>query len=792
MALDRNQAGILFKIDVDAMDGAQQIELFKGVVSGASAEIRDQFSRMGNSVQQSFSGATRSITSFGEKLGEASTNQLRGFLGQFGMVGDAASDMIPALSGSSAAMLGLAGASVAAGAALAGAAIQTMDYTGTVDDLAQMTNLTTETIQSLRLAATLSGQSFEETAQTAVIFQKKMEEAKNGNVELAATFSALGVDLNGSVDAAFKKTLESFGRVQDGSAKTAAGLDLFGKGATKLFGVMNQVGGSFDNLTARAKELGIVLDKDAINKANELADRWDILKLKMSGLTLDIGVKVIGWFDNLSDSIAKDVAQLGNLINMIDRFTGNPLSKLRQGLDSMPNQPAPTGSLDMFGRLQALRRPVVPVAPVVPTLDQSGAFSGPGIDPTTGLPYIVIPKTTKTDKTGGGAAKAAKEEKEPRLDKEKIRREYRAYRKALAEEEQKLSDEREKLRVAALDGEEARLRDKVAQMETRLVDARFQAEVAAFEKTDRAGILAQTVANLEAEKALTQKAISEMETARVRAMIRFSEAARANTQKRIADELAAEEKRLDDEAMAYELHLERIDDLRAAADARRQAALEADPSSPLNIFGKAGQDAADKGAGIFGQLGASASGALSTVSQQMGNFGTMMQDVFSGISGGLQNIIQGFIMTGKVGGAAFKQMAASIISAVVAQSAVKAIFELAEGFAASARYDFASAAQHFTAAKFYGVVAGVAAAAAVGMSAIGPGGGGGGDTQFLSESRGGGGSTMREQGSRRNEPQIIIIRAETEPGVMVSKFVQDYRQNGEARGVLRRDLLGEY
>ena len=194
----------------------------------------------------------------------------------------------------------------------------------------------------------------------------------------------------------------------------------------------------------------------------------------------------------------------------------------------------------------------------------------------------------------------------------------------------------------------------------------------------------------------------------------------------------------------------------------------------------------------FGQLGASASGALSTVSQQMGNFGTMLQDVFSGISGGLQNIIQGFIMTGKVGGAAFKQMAASIISAVVAQSAVKAIFELAEGFAASARYDFASAAQHFTAAKFYGVVAGVAAAAAVGMSAIGPGGGGGGDTQFLSESRGGGGSTMREQGNRRSEPQVIIIRAETEPVVMVSKFVQDYRQNGEARGVLRRDLLGEY
>jgi len=208
-------------------------------------------------------------------------------------------------------------------------------------------------------------------------------------------------------------------------------------------------------------------------------------------------------------------------------------------------------------------------------------------------------------------------------------------------------------------------------------------------------------------------------------------------------------------------------------------------------LGPAGQAAADRGAGIFGQLGASASEALPTVSQQMGNFGTMMQDVFSNIANGLQNVIQGFIMTGRIGGQAFKALAASIISSVVAQSAVKAIFELAEGFAAAARFDYASAMQHFTAAKFYGVVAGVAAAAAVGMAAIGPGGGEGG--QFLAQDRGGGGTMIREQGGRRSsEPQVIIIRAETEPGVMVSKVIQDYKSNGEMRSTLRRDLLGEF
>lgn len=757
MALDRNQAGLLFKIDVDTMDGAQQIELFKGVVSGASAEIREQFQRMGSSVQQSFSGATRSITSFDEKLGETSTNQLRGFLGQFGMVGDAAGDMIPALSGSSAAMLGLAGASVAAGAALAATAVKAMDYTGKVNDLAQVTNLTTETIQSLQLAATLSGQSFEEVSQTAVIFQKKIEEAKSGNEELMATFKALGVDLNGPVDAAFRQTLEKLNGLEDGSLKTAVSLDLFGKSGSKLLPVMDQVGGSFDGLITRAQELGIVLSEEDIAKSNEFADKLDILSLKMKGLTNDVGVGLINFLNDLGDAFAQ-------------AFDPAAADQMQAKLEEMQNKTRQEGTVnaDLRARLE-------------------GVDTGANAPNAMQIALEEARRKVTPAKTGGKTAATEKLVSLPSGDA--ITRAYEQYRQMIANEEKATAAQREKLRVEAIDGEEARLRDRLIQQDESI--ARARAEASAGARTGRADVLNAIVANLEAEKALTQQAISEMEAARVRAMIRFTEAARANTEKRIADEIAAEEKRLDDEAMAYELYLERIDDLKAAADARRQAALEADPSSPLNIFGKAGQDAADKGAGIFGQLGASAKGALSEVTGEIPKVAEMMNGMFSGIANGLQNMIQGFILTGKLGGAAFKAMAAQIVSALASEAAVKAIFNLAEGFAALATGLPTKAASHFTAAKIYGVVAGVAAAAAVSMAAIGPGGGSGGG-QFLSESRGGGGSTMREQGSRRNEPQVIIIRAETEPGVMVSKFVQDYRQNGEARGVLRRDLLGEY
>lgn len=758
MALDRDQVGLLFQVNADTMDARQQLELFQGVVEGMALEVRDQFQR----VNASLADTTRETGKLAQTLGDATTNQLRGFLGQFGMIGDVASDMIPALSGTTAAIVGMTGATVAAGAALAGAAMQAMDYTGQIDDLAQVTNLTTETIQSLRLAATLSGQSFEDASQSAIIFQKRIEEAKGGNEELMATFKALGVDLNGPVDAAFRQTLERMGQVADGSAKTAATLDLFGKSGAKLLPVMDQVGGSFDGLTARARELGLVLDEDAIAKSNELADRIDVLKLRMSALVTDVGIAAIRTFDNWSTAVGRVSITLRELFTNASTIIPNLKKLLAAGLLATIPGGAPVDLAKLFGG----------------EAEQTG-FQGPGIDQVTGLPELLLPGKTKPA-AGGGRAAAEKLVGLPSGDA--IARTYEAYRRAILNEEQLVERERERLRIAMIDGEEERLRDRLIQQDQAIEEAR--AAAAAGSTTARAAVLAQTVANLEAERTLILGKLDEFQVARDAKL-------EADAARELELYRQTQEAKLDE----YSAMLDREEELRQAAAARRQAELEEDPSSPLNIFGEAGQKAADRGAGIFGQLGASVKDSLKQVTGEIPKVSEMMTGMFNGIASGLQNMLQGFILTGKLGGQAFKAMAAQIISALASEAAVKAIFNLAEGFAALAVAMPTKAAQHFAAAKIYGVVAGVAAAASVGLAAIGPGGDGAGG-QFLAQDRGmgGGSAAVREQGGARrsNEPQVIIIRAETEPGVMVSKVVQDYRQNGEMRQALRRDLLGEF
>jgi hypothetical protein len=762
MALNRDQVGLTFQIDVDAMDAQQQLALFRGVVEGVAAETREQFGRMGSQIGTTFSGASRSLASFRDNLGASARGELVAFTSQFGLVGDAASGMIPALSGAGLAFAGLAAGAGVAVAGLASAASAAMTYTGQIDDLAQVSGLTTETIQSLRLAATLSGQSFEDAGTAAVIFQKQIEAAKGGNEELASTFKQLGVDINGPVDQAFRTALERLGQVEDGSGKTAIALDLFGKSGAKLLPVMDQVGGSFDGLIGRARELGLVLDQEAIDKSNKLADSIDILKLRFSAFIVDVGIGAIDAFDRIAASISGVSTSIRQLFTDASTIIPNLQKLLTASLLSTLPGGVGVDISKVFGGA-ATKTP---------------GFSGPGIDELTGLPTLKITKPTKGAK-GGADEKAAAEKAINLPTDDGVKRAYDAYIQAVIREEARAQAALDAARLAAIDDEQARLEEILRRQSEQLEAARVDAAANAFNLAT-SKMYALRVAALDQERAITLAKIDELNAAKDAKL-------EAQYAKEIEDYRTAQNRKLDEMADALNREQELID----AANARKRAAQEADVSSPLNIFGAAGQEAADRGAGIFGQLGASASSALSEVSNQMGNFGTMMTDVFNGVAGGLQNMLQNFIMTGRVGGQAFKAMAAQIISAVTAQAAVKAIFELAEGFAASARYDFASASQHFAAAKFYGVVAGVAAAAAVGISAIGPGGGGGGG-HFLTENRGGGGSVMREQGSRRNEPQVIIIRAETEPGVMVSKVIQDYKSNGEMRGVLRRDLLGEY
>ena len=95
---------------------------------------------------------------------------------------------------------------------------------------------------------------------------------------------------------------------------------------------------------------------------------------------------------------------------------------------------------------------------------------------------------------------------------------------------------------------------------------------------------------------------------------------------------------------------------------------------------------------------------------------SVSKDAIGSMVQGLGQLAATWITTGKFSAKAALQMASGIITGLAIQSGIKALFELAEGYAALANpFTAALAPMHFAAAKTYGLVAAAAGIAGIGL-----------------------------------------------------------------------------
>lgn len=180
------------------------------------------------------------------------------------------------------------------------------------------------------------------------------------------------------------------------------------------------------------------------------------------------------------------------------------------------------------------------------------------------------------------------------------------------------------------------------------------------------------------------------------------------------------------------------DAFKESLEAFKQAAIDAGkPISDLNAAFKA--------------LAQSAADAFHQMSEDQGNFATFANEAFQSLAQGIGQIVESYVLLGETGPAALRKLLAQVLAHLAAESAVKAIFELAEGFAMLFINPAASAA-HFTAAAIYGSVAGVAAVA--GRSVAGD----------LFKSKGGGGSSGSSGTGGNGELNTLTLARNAGPG----------------------------
>jgi hypothetical protein len=171
----------------------------------------------------------------------------------------------------------LAGIAASIGA-IGVASMKFIKTTDRIDKMSQSLGVSRKGFQELDYALSQSGASIDSMGMA----MRTMTEAITSNSD---SFKILGVSVNNAdgtlktQEQILKESIIAMQGLEEGVEKTALANKLFGRSSQDLMPLLNSSIGSFEQLTARASELGLViLGDDAVNSGVVLGDTLDDLK----------------------------------------------------------------------------------------------------------------------------------------------------------------------------------------------------------------------------------------------------------------------------------------------------------------------------------------------------------------------------------------------------------------------------------------------------------------------------------------------------------------------------------
>lgn len=191
---------------------------------------------------------------------------------------------------------------------LSGLVMSAVDAGGHINDLSQSAGVTTDTLQELGYAAQLNSSSMDGMAAGLGQLSRTMAEAKAGGEAQQKTFRDMGIAYR-NADGTLRATEDVLGdvadRIQsmpDGAEKTALSMDVLGKSGKDLIPTLNGGSAGLAAMSAEARDLGIVMDKETIGKLDDFGDSVDKVKMTLNGLKNQAVAALLPYLQKLADS----------------------------------------------------------------------------------------------------------------------------------------------------------------------------------------------------------------------------------------------------------------------------------------------------------------------------------------------------------------------------------------------------------------------------------------------------------------------------------------------------------
>ncbi len=203
---------------------------------------------------------------------------------------------------------------------------------GAIDAADEMSKLSVKTgiamgdISGLELAFRLGGA---ESGAFATSMSKLAKQVVEGN----DAFKLLGIETRNadgtvrSMKDVLYDTADAFQETEDGTAKTALAIQLFGKSGADLIPILNGGSEGLRDMDEMAKKLGLTMDEETGKKAELFNDTLDLIGLSLQGVARQVATEMLPTLASLAGTFLENITNGDGLTN-VATFLSNALKVL--------------------------------------------------------------------------------------------------------------------------------------------------------------------------------------------------------------------------------------------------------------------------------------------------------------------------------------------------------------------------------------------------------------------------------------------------------------------------------
>lgn len=176
-----------------------------------------------------------------------------------------------------------------------------------LNTLAKQTGFTTEQIQKMQYAADRIDVSFEDISGALKKFKGKIDPSNKSLQKLGVSTTNADGSLRSATEV-FMDAVSALSGIENETEKDQLAMELFGKSADSLAGIIDDGGEALKTYGEEASNLGLIMDQETLDSLNSINDEIDKLKAQGLATFLSVGAKAVEALSPVIEKVAEAIA----------------------------------------------------------------------------------------------------------------------------------------------------------------------------------------------------------------------------------------------------------------------------------------------------------------------------------------------------------------------------------------------------------------------------------------------------------------------------------------------------